>query len=241
MRIGFLAFFFLLFLNVESQKIGPSGDLYTWFDSTVGEENAGLYQGLFYSNTDNFAKDSHPFFLTSNFLEGCLNYNGQKYCEINLKYDTYTDVLLTYPKGVSEQLVLELEEQKLEQFMIEGHQFKVVEVASKDEKLGICEVLVENDAFLLLKKHSKTRNQIKDNLVVAYKFEEKNKYYYQNEDGILTVNNKASITKIYPQYKKTIGSYFKTFKNLRATNRDEFYKLIFDKLYDSQSENPSKP
>ena len=224
-------FFLALSLTVHSQSVERIESVYDWFDSSIGQENSGLYQGVLYYEEYNMINENHRFFESEDFVLGKVVYHGQPYFNAKLKYDLFKDQLLTTPSYASSALVIQLEKEKIEGFSLANRRFIRVDNTIRTGKLGFCEVLKQEANVLLLKKHRKTEKETIKNDIVFNEFLSKNSYYVMRNDSIFSVNSRKEITSFRPSIKKEISDYFKSYASMKDSNYDAFMVLIFERLF----------
>ncbi len=79
-------------LTIFAQEVDRS--YYIWFDQQVGKHNTGLSNGTRYIESYRIYKGRHQFYLTSNYIKGDIIYFGQRYFDIDLKYDLYENQII---------------------------------------------------------------------------------------------------------------------------------------------------
>ncbi len=210
---------------------------YNWFDTVIGHENAGLYDGYQYVDTDvgRIKDNKHAFFTTDKVLIGSILYNDQPYYNVSMKYNLETDkVLVTSNENSSWTFILQLPSDKIKEFTIGDHRFmnRNVPISGTTVGSGFYEVLVENPDFLLLKKHKKFRRKNLKNTQgkLYYKFLEKNKYVLFANEQYIDIKTKRDIIKVYPKLKKEIKQFFGDYYRLKKQQPDTFMQKLFKEV-----------
>lgn len=226
--------FVLFFLNLNFGFVTTAQtsmvDVYNWFDSIHGDENAELYSGILFVNEFKVTNDKHRFFKTDSFVDGTVSYNGNTYYNQDLKYDLLTDELLVKPKTATSALVLQIVKNKIDSFSVKNQKFiKLTSNASLSSDSEFFEKLSENKIILLLKKHSAI-NLGPRNEVLYYEFRYKSKFFFQYKNVVFPANTKNDIIAAFPEQKKMIRKTFKKNKLLRKANPDSFMQYLSDEL-----------
>ena len=222
----------MLYAQTDVDEFEP----YEWFDKIVGSGNSGLYNGILFINEFNVINDKHQFLESSDFLVGSITYDNQIYYNQRLKYDLFRDEILTNPIGTSKNLVIQLRKSKTEGFFLNGHKFIRVDKGPSEqvqEVLGFCEILAEKNTVFLLKKHTKRKEDKKNNEFVYIEFYTKNSYYLFFGQKYQRANTQRDWITIFPDSKKDIKSFFKAYNGLRKSDTDAFMKLGFKQFSES--------
>lgn len=225
-------------LVVFGQKNEEENAYYTWFDGVVGIEHTGLYNGKQYVdlNVNKIYDNKHPFFLYNKEILGSITYDGQTYYDTALKYNLEKDKLIVALKSGTTVTIIELINDKIDEFTIEGFRFIRIKelVGNKTSMNKFYEILVEKPSLLVLKKHKKVRTKnIQASRIVNYKFISSDSYFLLVDQNIKEIASKADIIKIYPKLKKEINSFYKINKRLRKFEPDRFMQRLFEKIYQS--------
>ncbi len=223
---------FLLNLNFGFVTTAQTSlvDVYNWFDSIHGDENAELYSGILFVDEFKVTNEKHRFFKTDSFVNGTVSYNGNTYYHQDLKYDLLNDELLVKPKTATSALILQIVKNKIDSFSLKDQKFiKLNANSSRSSDSEFYEKLSENKIILLLKKHSAI-NLGPRNEVLYYEFRYKSKFfiYYKNE--VFPANTKNDIIAAFPEQKKMIRKSFKKNKLLRKANPVSFMQYLSDEL-----------
>jgi len=182
---------------------------YNWFDSLVSVQNAGLYSGVEYIDTDRATAEAHKFFQTPKFVKGDVVFQNQTYYNVDLKYNVFDDRLVVKLSNQSSETTLAPIKAYTSGFQIGSHQFVLVNdakaVASRIN--GYYELLQENNNFRLLKKYNKNRTTKFDTGRSFFEFKDSGAdYLLHYNDGYHRVNTKRELGKLFPQFKKEINS-----------------------------------
>lgn len=237
--INYTKFIFLLIpCIVLGQSEQEQVAYYNWFDTVIGHENTGLYDGFQYVNRDvgRIQDNKHAFFTTDEVLVGSVVYNDQPYYDVSMKYNLETDKLIvTSNDNSSWTFVLQLSSDKIKEFTIDNRRFinRDVPVSNTSVESGFYEVLVEGTNFIFLKKHKKTRKKIlKDTQDgrLFYEFLDKNKYLLFANESYSNIKTKRDIIKIYPSLKKEIKQFYGNHYRLKKQQPDTFMQKLFKEV-----------
>ncbi|UII75797.1 hypothetical protein LV716_16265 [Flagellimonas sp. HMM57] len=233
---GFLGFFTN---TITAQLDTKNENLYKTFDSIVGEEVSGLYNGVQYNNEFIVLEEKHQFFGANEFIKGYVQYDGQNYYDISLKYDLLNDHVIVSPKNASGSLTFRLINSKVNRFVINDRLFVNTTKNNLDstENIGFCEVLLSKDIFSLYKKYIKKGSEKSKNSKVFFEFNLKESYYLNYGDNFLPVNTRSELILIFPDRKNVIKDYFKSYRNLLKSDHDTFLELLLKRLYEINESN----
>ncbi|MDT0607748.1 hypothetical protein [Croceitalea rosinachiae] len=234
----FPVFFLLLLIIFFSTKntFGqeqPAEFYNTYFDKIMGIQNTGLYQGIVYSEKYRTINEETQFFKTSRFLSGSVNYEGQDYYDLDLKYDVYDDkVLLKLATSVGGG-TLQLFSDRLNSFVIDGHNF--IKILPKDTPqinlYGFYEVSMSGTYFTLFTKLTKKSFQRNDRSSIYYEFVPGKSEYVLLYDGAYhVIGSKKDVTKLFPNQKKPIDKFYNLARRLRSSDLDAFQVALMKRI-----------
>ena len=200
-------------------------DYYNSFDSNVGIENTGLYQGVIYTDKYRTINEKTQFFQTREFQQGSVCYDGQCYYNLDLKYDVYEDEVLIRLVTRVGGGTLKLVKDYIESFEIDGHNFiKILpENTPSLNAYGFYEVALESTSFTLFTKHTKKSFDRKDRKSIYYEFlngPSENVLLYK--DAYTVINSKKDIVALFPDLKKEIDKFYNVARGLRKSNPNGF-------------------
>lgn len=211
-----LAIFFINFFSFSQSAIPP--EVYSEFDKNSGIENSLLFRGIEYVETDRMINEKHKFFKTKMFEKGTLSYNGETFYDVPLKYNIYNDLLLVNLQQGTRNFIFQLISDKVNNFIIDNHQFRYLRAINKTEITGFYEILNEEGDFKIYKKHLQNSREIRDKNVSYMEFiSEDSKYVYQFNKEFFELNNRSELIKNFPVYKNEIKNFYKE-------NREQFRK-----------------
>lgn len=206
---------------------------YQWFDKAVGLENSGLYNGVVYIEKHRMRDKKQKFFDTTEFLKGTIDYDGQLYFDVPMKYDVNEDQVL-----IRLNRVLLLKKSKIKSFSINGHQFEKLEQpeAGKLPINGFFEVLFEKESFKLIKKHKKEVREKYGDKLVFHEFVDKNEYFLFYQNQYHGISSRGDVVKVFPDFAAKIKKQFP--KSRRKLNQEEYLFALLNGVHLMFEEKP---
>ena len=118
-------FFIGLILVTSSVYSQTKSDfsIYNWYDNVAGKGNLDFNTGKIYTNPYKNIDKSTLFLKSDSFEIGTLNYDGNLYFEIPLKYDILRDILVLNPTEGSAVTAISLNQDKVDSFLIFNKNF----------------------------------------------------------------------------------------------------------------------
>ncbi len=205
---------------------------YKWFDSTIGIENTGLYNGVEYIDAEQAKGEFIKFLYRGDFRNGTIDYDGQTYYDIPLKYDVFNDKLVIKIVGDNSTSILQLFTEKLSSFKTSGQSFTKIEntiTENDNDKLsGFYEILFDSSEIKVYKKHRKGQLRQIKNKTLLFEYKSKDPYYFlEHENNMYSVKNKRDFIQLFPEFKKEINA-LGVEGSVRRNNPDA-YILAFTK------------
>ena len=199
--------------------------IYNWFDNIIGRENLDLNNGQFYTDTYKTIGTNNMYLFTNKYTIGNINYEGQDYYNVNIKYNVYKDELILNPYGESEHIGIILIQDKVGSFYInDKHFIKINQNESSLSELttGYYQLERINDNFnFYIKYHKNLAKRINDD-GVYYNFPEDNTFFISFENVFYSTDSKNDLTKIFPHQKKRINDFYSTNRNLKISDYNQF-------------------
>ncbi len=223
----FLCMIHTIILHSQNDNTNP----FALFDLVIGKTNSGIYNGTQYFEKFQVKNDKHKFFRHKFFIWGSVTYNNQPYFETALKYDVYSDELLIKNSEILDAPITQLDKKKVSEFELNGHLFKnlTFSIKQEDNISGFFEILIENDAISIFKKHQKQISRIVEE-EVYYEFKDQHRYYISYKNRYYLLNKVSLLTTIFPEHKAHLKNSFKRYENLRKTDTDEHLESIIGDL-----------
>lgn len=208
--------------SIQTDSV-DTNDIFKWYDRAVAQQNTPLLTGTLYHAKRNAMK-SHPFYNTSNFQKGTINYRGHHFKEVDLIYDVYNDeLIIRNPSYVelSNEPILLIKDQ-VSSFVVQGARFEYVEKKIGPYTRSFFEVLHKGNNISLLSKRMKVV-KIRDQST----YEHEDKYYLVEQDESSRITSAASIIRRFPERKKEIKVFLKKNRlKIRRTGSDEALKML---------------
>ncbi|HLT54117.1 MAG TPA: hypothetical protein VKZ97_09505 [Flavobacteriaceae bacterium] len=206
------------------------------FDSIVKLENTGLYNGKVYKDRYRSFPDNHRYFESHDFIIGDVEYNGQHYYQIGLKYNLHEDVLVVRPKGSKSFVNLQLISDKITSFKLNNTTFintdKTVTTNTTGYR-GFMALSYSGEQLNLFVKHTKT---VRDKYVgkkIEYIFNAENHYFLHYNQELIELKNKKQIRKLFPSLVNDINTHYKNNSKAEKLNPEAFYTGLI-KVLDSK-------
>ncbi|MDC8004753.1 hypothetical protein POV27_11880 [Aureisphaera galaxeae] len=225
-----------------AQNSASESNYYTWYDAIVGIENTPLFNGVEYIEGYKTTRENHKFFINQSFYEGRVDYDGQSYYNISLKYDIYEDELIANLESEAQKSLLQLIKSKVAQFTIGTHTFiNVTDREAQNNGIeGFHERLAENNLGVFYKKHRKRRVKKEDKRILYFEFFDTKSDYVILMDGTYHwVNSKNDFYELFPEIKKELKSFLNANDALRRSDKEQQLKALFNKA--SQMLNAQNP
>lgn len=221
---------------MQSQSDNSSSkNYYQLFDKAVSIENSGLYNGLIYTEKHRMMGQKQKFFYSTDFLKGSIEFDGQSYFDVLMKYDVNEDQVL-----IKLNKVLLLKKAKVKSFSIEGHNFE--NFNSRDHSSpninGFIEVLLDNEPFQFIKKHKKEMREKLGNKLVFHEFDDKSEYFLLYQNQYHRISKRKEIIKVFPDLKSEIKKQFP--KPRRKSNLEAYLTSVLSGIHLMMSNEKEK-
>jgi hypothetical protein len=196
---------------------------------TAGEGplfNGVQYKGLVLHNYD----DGHPYFLSDDWIEGSIVYDGGQYDSILVQYDLISDkVVIDHPLS---HFRMELIDEKVSSFVLDNHQLVRLSVDSTKASIqpGYYELLY-NGKLKVYAKHRKIKQEQYESDQIKSLFTQKIQYYILKDNIYHPVKSKSSVLKVFHNKKVMVRKYlsknkisFRKDTGLAIAKSTEFYE-----------------
>lgn len=230
-KVGFLILFSCV-ISVSNAQIQETEDLQddqvqSAFLNTVANydkqlrRNAMIYTGRsYYDEHSNI--QGHQFFIEDYWEQGNINYNGQVYDSIFIKYDIFRDLLLIEnfnSDGFLSPIILY--KQKISWFDLMGYHFVHLEKDTISSlKEGFYNQMYKSDNIeVLIKRRKEIVNSTSVNSLQEM-FNQKDRYYIKKDNLYHQVRKRKSVLKLFEDQKKEVKSFIKKNRILFKTNAD---------------------
>lgn len=213
-----------------SQNLQSDSEYYNLFDFIVGVGNTAIYNGIEYEKKYRTFRESHEFYVTSEFVKGNVVYDSQPFYNIEMKYDVFDDDLIVKLPNHYKNTVIRLIKDKVSSFYISGDQFVRIENmknnTGNDLDSGFYQLLYQSKYLALYKKHKKSRIKKTDREYLYHVFKDINDYYLYSNNNYKEIKNKKDFIKMFPKLKNDINIFFKNNKSIYNSNYDIFFEKL---------------
>jgi len=200
-----------------------------WFDHQVGFENSGIINGPEYFMPGQGA-ETHPFYGSRDLSDESVIFKGQRYGNVGLMYDLYSDILILRHQDKNGFFVLiQLEKVNVDTFTLYGHRFKKLSVVNSDGKIQspqFYDILFEGEKLNLIAKRKKVTHVVGSR--PEYTLDET--FYFLKDNQLIPLNRKKNIYKAVNGEKNNIQEFIN--KN-KLNIRDENDLLLIARFCDS--------
>jgi len=229
-QVIIFCFFTLNSISFYGQTYANQKTYYKWFDSIVGVENLGIYNGVEYYKQYRTIEGSNEFYISNQFVKGDIVYDGQPYYDIDIIYNVYDDEIIIKLSNQKAFNIIQLIKEKIESFSIDNKRFVRVYNDKNEDfiniKEGFYELLFQDNYLTLYKKYIKRRSERLDKDFAYYIFKDNKEYFLKHNQKYYSVNSKSNFSKIFPEHKKNINTFYKNNKVLRKSNYDMFLNKL---------------
>lgn len=192
---------------VKVEGLDLNTDNQEWYDNQAGLLNTVLQTGEL-KNTSRKAQRSHPYYKSTFWVLGEVNYRGQNFKKIPLLYDIEADQLVTRNSGdlrYSSQPI-QLNKTQISSFTIGETRFEFLTEKIELFENSFFEIMYRSQSMELLAKRLK-QVEIESDGVDSYK--ELNRYYIRINGQVHRIYRKSSIIRQFPQHKKEIRAFIR--------------------------------
>lgn len=203
---GWIFLFFIYQANSQTINLGQNGVLVdSVMKSFVADQRELLpiYNGrLFYSYASNI--EGHAFFVSKDWHNGSVLYDGVWYQDLIIMYDLLKDVVIVkHPNGVP----ISLYSERVQQFKIAGANFVRLGV-DKDKviKPGFYQVMTDGDVTLYARRSKLLEERIVSN-EIERKFVDNNHFYAYTNNTYYWLKKPKSLLSILDEKKQKVTQY----------------------------------
>ncbi len=202
------------------------------YDKAI-ERNSMLFTGReYYDGHEGVRGDQ--FFQVDYWEEGMVEFGGQLFSGINLKYDIYSDQLLVEHFNSSGRLApLELYKPDVSRFSLFGHKFIQIKKDSlSNVKGGYYDELVDGPRAQLLAKRNKEIIALNGARSYGKEYRQNDKYIIRMDGAYYSVRNKRAALKVFSDKKKALKKFVKSNGLFFSKEKEEsFIEMV--KYYNS--------
>ncbi|MES2647208.1 MAG: hypothetical protein V4717_10055 [Bacteroidota bacterium] len=151
-------------------------------------------------------KDGIPYFLTDKFTNGEIFYDGLLYKNIPLLFDQVSNYVITLAQFGR----LELVNEKIVSFRIDGHQFKRLQEDSLNKiSTGFYEQLYTGPTEVLLKEKKSLREEIQSGVELTYLIDGKRSYFIKKDNSYFIARSKKELLDICKTKQSELQQFIK--------------------------------
>ena len=226
---------FLLFPRVVIYAIIPEPpihDIRLDNQQDTLKENQVLYNGRLWKNLYYNVKEDQ-FLFSKDYLKGSLTINGESFKNISLKYDIYSDEILTLSNL---GLVLQLNKERVDSFSLDfqnkTYRFAKIQEDTLKSYKGYYNVLYKGNCALYVKYKKEI-----ELLAVDRKwdmFYQTHRIYFEDHNILYSISGKGDLLRILSATKDQLKSYIKKNKLRVSKKRPESFVPVL-RYYDSIS------
>lgn len=234
---------FGLFLNIHTihSQTSNTASLYNWFDRTVGKQNLELYNAPRHVNLYKTLDKSHSYYFSNNYSKGDLNYQGQDYYNLDLKYDINNDIIVLKATGEYDYLGMSLIKEKTAWFILNNKKFININFnnpACPAYMTGYYQKIIFSKNNTLYIKHHKSKTKVIDTKTISDgtnqnssdEFKEKNEYILKYKDAYYKISSKSDVIEIFPEHKSKIKRYYNSNTQLEKSDKNVFIENLIKEI-----------
>jgi hypothetical protein len=222
----------------ESSSLNTAINLY----HHVLSPETGFYNGREYAYDLYYPfkiDESHPFFLSDQFITGSVFYNDVLYPNVPLLYDIVKDELVT--RDPITIYLISLNKQRLNWFTLAQRNFIRIDRNKNDNSAlitGFYEVLYNGETPLYKKNVKQIKETIEDN-ILSRRITDNNQYFIKINSQYYEVKGKKSLMTAIANRKNEINQFMRKNKlRLKRIQDDVLIKIV--EYYDGINTNNTK-
>lgn len=218
--------------NQANQVTGALAKAIRLYDREM-DVNTMLYTGISYYDPHSTIR-GHQFFGDDYWEQGSINYNGQHYDSIYLKYDVFKDQLLVENFNSSGFLSpIILDRSKVHSFTLKGHHFIKIEADTTSIlRTGYYDLLYQGDELQFIVRRRKEIVDSNEISSVRQEFAVKDRFYIKKDEAYHRFRKKSSLLKMLKDHKKELKAFIKGSAILSTMQPDVLFTEIIQ-YYDS--------
>ncbi len=210
-------------------KSAFSHTLAVYYQQT-GDQSA-IFNGRLYTGYGFTFKEGIPYFLSGEFRQESLVYDGIKFDDVPLLFDNLLEVVITKDQGYWVQLVNE----RVGSFNIANHHFIRIVVDSLDRSLsgtGYYEVLYQGHSIVLKKSIKKIKEELSSTEGILRSIDQTNRFYIRMGKAYFPVRTKKEMLGAFSDHRKEIQQFLR--KNKLKFRKDKGNTLSMATAYYDQ-------
>lgn len=238
----FLCVTILFCVMFSGHSQNSTEDLFLRLDQAQGYENLSILNGVAYKPQYRTINEKHSFYGDGDFYSGTLDYDGQEFSNIKLRYDMFTEEVVVNVQGTrEEQYIYKLIPKLLTGFIIDDRKFEKLSFSNAEFNSGFYEALYELEDITIYKKQNLRPYEKRDRSVAYYEFEKTSIDYLLKRGNKFYEISRSDLEDLYSSHQKEISDYFKTNRATRKGNYENFLRglarLIQDIEIDIKSQD----
>jgi hypothetical protein len=172
---------------------------------TIGMEGqSNIYSGTEHPEQRNLRAGHHPFFLTDDWSDGSVLYDGEFYNKVSLMYDISVDKLIV--EHYYNHSMVQLFTRRVDRFSFMGHNFIRISANKGNLTAGLYELLYDGDTKVLAKHEKMKQRTIQSRKVIFY-YIQKTRYYILKDGAYQAVKDKSSLLGILEDQKPVLKKF----------------------------------
>ena len=225
----------LLQLSFSNSILGQNSvnqPLYNYFDGIIGKQNLYLNNGTIHINTLRSSDKTHRYFNADQYVLGFIEYDGQPYADVYLKYDELKDIVIAKAQGENNTLGINLITDKTAYFKIYDKTFVNLNHNTTAPKFinGFYEKEIVSKNITLYTKYRKDNIEVLKSNGVFYKYEESNNYVFEYQSKLYELRSKSDAIRVFPSLEKDIDAFYNKSTVLENSDRKLFYKTLLTNI-----------
>lgn len=227
-----LVFVVIILFCITTTAQSNSGDLLRSTDQQLGRSSLPYANGKLHLNYDiTIAIDNHRYLGDNQFIKGNLQYKGEPYYDLKLKYDIKEDEVVYLPEEDNNYIKVNLIRDYIDAFTLNTKKFEnLTKVLSSKFKKGFYEVALEYKGSILYIKHSKNAIEILKNNKKEIEYFAKKEYLIFYNGNYSSLESERDLQQLFPEKKETIKAYYEKFLKLEKSNKTEFISNLLQQL-----------
>jgi hypothetical protein len=200
-------FYSVLHLNAQNDTAFYNASLANtiqFYESSLKGQQL-YYNGSAYTELELTDDEEFPYFMTSEWQTGSIDFSGHHFNNIPLLYDITTDQVLS---EIFNDNIIALNPAKLSGFKMGNQNFVKIENRTINNSLpnsGYYEILYNGNTKVIA-LHQKQRQERIEGKELHIYFDQKHRYFVFKKDRFYAVNNKRSILKVFDEQRNSLKS-----------------------------------
>tara|TARA_R110000850_G_scaffold41434_1_gene106185 strand:+ start:85100 stop:85753 length:654 start_codon:yes stop_codon:yes gene_type:complete len=205
----------------------------TTYDSIIGKENLAITNGLFHYNNYRVNNNKDIYYSSEKYVTGSLNYLGQVYHNLSLKYDAFNDEIVFRSSGNSEKTGINLIKSNVNSFKIKELNFVNLDKVDSEKNefiKGFYEEKIKNNTLSFYIKHSKSKREVFIGKSIFVEFSDETDFVLYKDKKFNQISSKKSIVNAFPDKKKIINEYYKNNSELKKKDKILFFTNLLQNI-----------